>query len=70
MRKRMLGEHHPYVALSQYSLGVLYQSQGRHPEAEALYRQALPIAQPKLGFNHPHTQGIQSWLNSLPESSA
>jgi tetratricopeptide (TPR) repeat protein len=68
--KRQLGEDHPYVATSQWNLGVLYQSQGRYSEAEALYRQALPIAQSKLGSHHPHTQGILSWLNSLPQFPA
>jgi tetratricopeptide (TPR) repeat protein len=66
MYKRLLGEEHPHVAMSQWNLGVLYQNQGRYSEAEALYRQALIIAQSKLGSNHPTTQGILSWLNSLP----
>jgi tetratricopeptide (TPR) repeat protein len=66
MYERLLGEEHPSVATSQWSLGALYQNQGRYSEAEALYRQALIIAQSKLGSNHPTTQGILSWLNSLP----
>jgi tetratricopeptide (TPR) repeat protein len=66
MRKRILGEEHPDVATSQWSLGALYEKQGRYLEAEALYRQALAIAQSKLGSNHPTTQGILSWLISLP----
>jgi tetratricopeptide (TPR) repeat protein len=66
MYKQMLGEDHPAVAGCQWNLGVLYQNQGRYPEAEALYRQALILAQSKLGSNHPTTQGILSWLNSLP----
>jgi tetratricopeptide (TPR) repeat protein len=66
MSKRLLGEEHQNVATSQWNLGVLYQNQGRYSEAEALYRQALIIAQSKLGSNHPITQGILSWLNSLP----
>jgi tetratricopeptide (TPR) repeat protein len=70
MKTRLLGEEHPDVATSQWNLGVLYQKQGRHLEAEALYRQALVTAQSKLGSDHPDTQGILSWLNSLPQPPA
>jgi tetratricopeptide (TPR) repeat protein len=61
------GGSHPDVATIQWNLGVLYQKQCRYPEAEALYCQALAIAQSKLGSDHPTTQGILSWLNSLPQ---
>jgi tetratricopeptide (TPR) repeat protein len=67
MSKRLLGAEHPEVATSQWNLGALYQNQGRYPEAEALYRQALATAQSKLGSNHRHTQGIINALNSLPQ---
>jgi tetratricopeptide (TPR) repeat protein len=54
--------------MSLNNLAGLYRSQGKYEEAEPLYRQALVIAQSKLGFNHPTTQVIQSWLNSLPSN--
>jgi tetratricopeptide (TPR) repeat protein len=66
MRINCLGCDHPNVAMTQCSLGVLYQKQSRYPEAEALYRQALAISQSKLGSDHPTTQGILNSLNSLP----
>jgi tetratricopeptide (TPR) repeat protein len=64
--QQRLGGIHPDVATIQWNLGILYQKQCRYPEAKALYCQALAIAQSKLGSDHPDTQGILSWLNSLP----
>jgi tetratricopeptide (TPR) repeat protein len=66
MRQKLLGQDHPFVATTQWNLGVLYQKQGRYEEAKSLYRKALAIAEAKLGANHLHTQGIRSWLESLP----
>jgi tetratricopeptide (TPR) repeat protein len=68
--ERLLGKEHPNVATSLWNLGDLYQNQGRYQKAEALYRQALAIAKSKLGSDHPTTQGILSWLNSLPQPPA
>jgi tetratricopeptide (TPR) repeat protein len=64
-----LGNEHPNVANSLLNLGTLYQQQGKYPEAKALYRQALAIAHATLGPNHPNTQIMQGWLDSLPETS-
>jgi tetratricopeptide (TPR) repeat protein len=69
MRRQLLGTEHPDVASSLLNLGVLYQQQGKYPEAKALYCQALTIAHATLGANHPNTQIMQSWLDSLPETS-
>jgi len=43
------------VATSLNNLAALYNSQGRYPEAEPLYLQALAIAEQALGENHPNT---------------
>ncbi|GET40561.1 NB-ARC domain-containing protein [Microseira wollei NIES-4236] len=55
LRKRLLGEDHPDVALSLNNLAGLYNSQVRYSEAEPLYLQALEIAERVLGVNHPNT---------------
>jgi tetratricopeptide (TPR) repeat protein len=69
MRRKLLGTGHPDVATNLLTLGTLYQQQGKYPKAKALYCQALAIAHATLGPNHPHTQVMQSWLDSLPETS-
>ncbi len=55
MRKRLLGDKHPSVAISLNNLAELYSSQGRYEEAEPLFLQALAIAEQALGENHPNT---------------
>ncbi|NCR10924.1 MAG: tetratricopeptide repeat protein [Microcystis aeruginosa LG13-11] len=72
MRKRLLGDNHPDVAASLNNLAYLYQSQGRYPEAEPLYLEAINIATQVLGENHPHTQTFYQnylrMLSQLPEA--
>ncbi|MEO1375278.1 MAG: tetratricopeptide repeat protein [Cyanobacteria bacterium J06635_10] len=50
-----LGENHPDTGTSLNNLAYLYNSQGRYEEAEALYIQAVDIAERVLGANHPDT---------------
>ncbi|MFM7478118.1 MAG: tetratricopeptide repeat protein, partial [Microcystis aeruginosa] len=66
LRKRLLGENHPYVATSLDHLANLYDSQGRYQEAEPLYLQALAIAEQALGENHSTTVKFRENLESLP----
>ncbi|MCE2665183.1 MAG: tetratricopeptide repeat protein [Microcystis sp. 53602_E8] len=66
LRKRLLGENHPYVANSLNNLAKLYYFQGKYEEAEPLYLQALAIAEQALGENHPTTVKIRENLESLP----
>jgi tetratricopeptide (TPR) repeat protein len=66
MRLKLLGTEHPDVAISLWSLGTLYQKQEKIEEAKALYRRALVITKKMLGLSHPYTQGIKSWLESMP----
>ncbi|MBC7822487.1 MAG: tetratricopeptide repeat protein [Candidatus Parcubacteria bacterium] len=49
-------------------LAYLYESQGRYPEAEPLYLQALEIRQRQLGNDHPSVATSLNNLASLYES--
>src|SRR5579871_6023083 len=62
MRRNMLPEGHPDIALSLNNLAVLYKSQGRYTEAEPLYQEALGIFRKALPKNHPN---IATCLDSL-----
>ncbi|TYT71706.1 tetratricopeptide repeat protein, partial [Microcystis aeruginosa KLA2] len=42
----------------------MYRSQGRYPEAEPLYLEALDLIKRLLGDNHP---GVATSLNNLAE---
>ncbi len=65
MRKRLLGDEHPDVALSLNNLAGLYDSQGRYSEAEPLYQQSLQIFEQTLGTEHPNTITVRNNLESL-----
>jgi tetratricopeptide (TPR) repeat protein len=65
LRKRLLGEEHPYFAASLNNLAFLYKSQGRYDQAEPLYLQALEIRQQVFGVNHPKTVTIRQNLENL-----
>ena len=53
IRKKVLGDNHPDVAISLNNLAELYRLQGRYTEAEPLYQQSLAIDKKTLGDNHP-----------------
>ncbi|MBI3319688.1 MAG: tetratricopeptide repeat protein [Candidatus Omnitrophica bacterium] len=59
-----LGPDHPSVGSIAYSLGRLYQSADRKPEAEQLYRRALRIYEKQFGGHDPRLAEI---LTSLAE---
>ncbi len=61
VRERVLPAGHPWIAESLRGLADLRRSQGRHAEAEPLYRRALAIWQ-----QHPQHEGTQG----IPESYA
>jgi tetratricopeptide (TPR) repeat protein len=65
LRKRLLGDNHPSVALSLNNLAYLYQSQGRYTEAEPLYLQALSILEISLGKEHPKTKTTRNSLQMM-----
>ena len=62
IRKTVLGDGHPYTAISLNNLAGLYESLGDYPQALPLYQQALDISKTVLGYRHPDT--AQS-LNNL-----
>ena len=65
MRKKVLGEKHPDVAISHSELGRTLFDQGRLHEAEACFRSALAIRQRALGPVHHETATSMSDLGLL-----
>ncbi len=59
MSKEGLGPEHPDTLSSIYSLGVIYQDQGRLQKAEEQFLQVWEIQKRVLGLEHPETQ--KSW---------
>ncbi len=66
MRKRVLGDEHPYVATSLNNLAGLYDNQGRYSEAEPLLQEALAMRKRVLGDEHPD---VATSLNNLAGST-
>ncbi|WP_071821871.1 MULTISPECIES: tetratricopeptide repeat protein [Microcystis] len=65
LRKRLLGENHPSVAISLNNLAKFYYYQGRYEEAKPLYLEALTIAEQALGENHPNTVKFRENLQMM-----
>jgi hypothetical protein len=55
LRKRLLGEDHPDVAVSLHNCAELYYFKGYYSKAEPLLMQALKIFKRRLGSEHPNT---------------
>ena len=53
MRRKLLGNEHPDVALSLDNLADVLQAQGKLAEAETMYREALAMRRKLLGNEHP-----------------
>jgi CHAT domain-containing protein/Tfp pilus assembly protein PilF len=53
----VVGEQHPYTALSYNNVAVCLLYQGKHVEALSLHRRALAIHLELLGEQHPETAG-------------
>ena len=62
--KKALGPIHPDVVQSLNSLAELYSAQGRHADAEPLYKRALAILEKALGPDHPE---VAQSLNNLAD---
>jgi tetratricopeptide (TPR) repeat protein len=60
--RERLGEEHPAMVISRYSLAYLYNSQGQYGKAEPLLVQALEMYKRLLGEEHPD---VAQSLNSL-----
>jgi tetratricopeptide (TPR) repeat protein len=55
VRRRVLGPEHPDTLQSMNNLAVLYNKQGKHTQAEALFTQVLEPVRRVLGKDHPDT---------------
>ncbi len=66
--KKVLGEAHPYYAISLTNLAELYQAQGDYARAEPVYRQALEVGKKVLGESHPEYASILENLARLYQS--
>jgi CHAT domain-containing protein len=62
VRNRILGEDHPYTAVSCNNLAVNIDEQGRYREAQPLAERALAIRRKALGEDHPETAQSHSNL--------
>ena len=51
------GEEHPKVGVSHNNMAMVYRSQGKYDEAEALYRRELKGKEEAYGPAHPETLG-------------
>jgi tetratricopeptide (TPR) repeat protein/CHAT domain-containing protein len=60
--KARVGTNHPAYAAALNNLAAVYLSQGKHGEAEELYKRALAIREQALGANHPD---VAQTLNDL-----
>ena len=59
---------HPEYATRLNNLAFVVQAQGRYPEAETLYKEALEIDRKALGDAHPSTQTIARTYLTLLET--
>jgi hypothetical protein len=64
MKKKLLGEEHPHVALSLNNLALVLDDQGKYADAEAISREALAMQKKLLGEGHPQ---VALYLNNLAE---
>ncbi|MDZ3838893.1 MAG: tetratricopeptide repeat protein [Rhodospirillales bacterium] len=59
IHERVLGPEHPSTATIFNNVASCLNAQGRHGEAEALYRKALEIRERVLGPDHPQWRAIR-----------
>ena len=55
IRRTMLEENHPDIAMSLNNLGLLFQDQNEFEIAKKISRRSLSIRRTVLGENHPDT---------------
>jgi hypothetical protein len=62
IRAKALGPYHPDVGVSLSVLGEACRDQGKHDEAEALFRRSLAELEAALGPDHPDVaRPLQAW---------
>jgi tetratricopeptide (TPR) repeat protein len=55
LREKQLGLEHPDTLWTMHNLADVYDSQGRHSEAETQYKLVLALREKQLGLEHPDT---------------
>jgi CHAT domain-containing protein/tetratricopeptide (TPR) repeat protein len=70
IRKRILGEEHPYVVGTVKHLAWLHQSAGDHEKEELLLRQVLDTYLKSFGEIHPQTAEALEYLARLAKSKS
>ncbi|KAF7566037.1 TadD, Flp pilus assembly protein TadD [Pyrenophora tritici-repentis] len=68
IRERVLGQGHPDTLTSVSELGLVWESQGKYEEAEAMHCRALEGYEEVLGREHPDTPTSVSELGLVLES--
>src|SRR5271163_3084219 len=53
IKKRLLGEEHPEVALNLQNLAACYCAKRKYAEAEVLFKRSLEIREKIIGTDHP-----------------
>ncbi len=69
MKSAEKGRLETHAAASLNNLASLYHAQGKHTEAEPLYRRALAIWEKALGPEHPHVAAsLKNYARLLRET--
>jgi len=68
IEERALGASHPEVAASVIGLAIVYDSQGKYADAEALHKRALAIREKALGKDHPQVAKLLEILRITKQS--
>ncbi|HET6884279.1 MAG TPA: tetratricopeptide repeat protein [Pirellulales bacterium] len=55
LRRKLLGEKHPYTAASHNRLATVLDAQEKHADAQPLFEKALALYCELLGEQHPHS---------------
>ena len=62
---RTLGEEHPDTLIDLNNLAEVFEAEGRHSDAEPLYKRALEASERVLGREHPNTVAVVNNLAAL-----
>ncbi|KAL5086867.1 hypothetical protein Trisim1_008617 [Trichoderma cf. simile WF8] len=68
LRRKVLGERHPYTLDSIASLAAAYHYQGLHEKAKDCYKEAMELRRQTLGEKHPDTLRAMSLLGAVYQS--
>lgn len=68
LRRKVLGERHPYTLDSIASLAAAYHYQGQHEKAKDCYKEAIELRRQTLGEKHPDTLRATSLLGNVYQS--